>query len=166
MDASWEDHVRRIDVTSGVISDICCEYEIHTAADLSCGDGHWRETFPTLLWRMGDFAPGYEFTGPIEETIEELDPVDLFICCETLEHLDRPDDVLKQIRAKAKFLVLSTPNSTQWDENPEHYWAWDKEAVMGMLGEAGWSGFILREANAWGDHTRVNGYAFQIWGCR
>lgn len=164
MKDDWEDHRRRIAVTREVILETILP-EFTTAADLSCGDGLWKQEFPFLQWQLGDYAPGYEFRGPIESTIRDIAPVDLFVCCETLEHLDDPDSVLRAIREKARRVVLSTPNSFQWDENPEHYWAWDKESFRDMLGNCGWTPVAMKEANAWWDPTRVNGYAFQIWGC-
>jgi hypothetical protein len=166
MQPDWQDHVRRIQVTRTVAQDILCRGGISTAADLSCGDGHWAKEFPTLQWYLGDYSPGYEFRGPIEKTIYEIPDVDVFFLCETIEHLDDPESVLKLIRQKASHLVLSTPNSFQWDGNPEHYWAWDKEAMGMMLGDAGWQKLEYREANPWDDPLRVNGYCFQIWGCR
>lgn len=165
MQHDWEDHRRRIDVTRVVAQDLLCTYDIYSAADLSCGDGLWAREFPHLEWQLGDFAPGYQQRGPIEQTIYQISPVDLFFLCETIEHLDDPDFVVKEIRKKTKYLILSTPKSYQWDENPEHYWAWDDEAIGMILGDAGFRREIYKEANAWGDHTRVNGYAFQIWGC-
>lgn len=160
----WEDHKRRLAVTETVAERMITE-DVRTAGDLSCGDGYWKEKFQRLTWFLGDFAGGYEYRGPIEETINKIPHVDVFFLCETLEHLDDPDSVLVQIREKADRLILSTPKSWQWDENPEHYWAWDAEALQGMLGAAGWRMREYEEANGWNDPTRVNGYAFQIWGC-
>ena len=165
MHSDWLDHVKRIEVTRTVAQDMLSMAGATTAADLSCGDAFWAREFPTLYWHLGDYAPGYPYRGPIEKTIYEIPHVDVFFLCETVEHLDDPDSVLKLIREKADYLVLSTPNSFQWDENPEHYWAWDKEAMGLMLGDAGWQRREYREANAWDDWTRVNGYCFQIWGC-
>ncbi len=166
MHPDWADHRARIDVTRTVAQDLLSTYsDIYTAADLSCGDGLWAKEFPHLRWKLGDFAPGYEYRGPIERTIKEVPKVDLFFLCETIEHLDDPDGVVREIRDKTKYLILSTPKSFQWDQNPEHYWAWDDQAIGQILGEAGFRGEFYREANAWGDWGRVNGYAFQIWGC-
>jgi hypothetical protein len=112
-----------------------------------------------LMWYLGDYAPGYTYHGPIERTIDAIPPVDLFLCCETLEHLDEPEAVLKAIRYKTNKLLISTPICTFIDDNPEHYWAWDQEAVVGMLRYAGFEPILYR------DTFYDPGYCFQIWGC-
>ncbi len=164
MEQDWLDHVDRQKETEELARQIIKD-DCRTAADLSCGDARWAGIFPDLTWTLGDYAEGYDFQGPIEETIEQIDPVDVFFCCETIEHLDDPDYVLSRIRLKTERLILSTPKSYQWDENPEHYWAFDNEAVLLMLLEAGFRKAEYREANGWNKRGRVNGYAFQIWGC-
>lgn len=167
MQDDWADHKLRIEKTTTVAQNILAtDPSIRTASDLSCGDGLWSRIFDWLDWTLGDYAPRYEICGPIEYTIDTIDPVDIFFCCETIEHLDDPDSVLKQIRRKTRWLVLSTPKSYQWDENPEHYWAFDNEAVLEMLLKAGFVKEEYQEANGWGLYDRVNGYAFQIWGVK
>lgn len=130
-----------------------------SAADLSAGDGYILNhlSVPTKIY--GDWTPGYEYTGAIEDTILAIPPVDVFLCCETLEHLDDPDLVLRRIRMKAKKLVISTPICRWWDENPEHYWSWDTKAVKKMLIDANWTPKDYEET------YYEPGYCFQIWGC-
>ncbi len=159
MQDDWEDHRQRLDFTLRVAKQVVAA-EYTTAADLSCGDAYWRQKFPQLDWTLGDYAEGYNFRGPIEETIEQIDPVDVFFCCETIEHLDDPDYVLQRIRLKTKRLVLSTPFKHEEDVNPEHYWSWDSEAVDEMLKMAGFESFMYMETK------HQPGYIFQIWGCR
>lgn len=160
----WDDHRIRVDVTSALAHHITKKQAV--VADLSCGDG-------TLAQRLavthdaqiilGDYAPGYELTGPIEQTVEQIPDVDVFICSETIEHLDDPDAVLRQIRRKTKCLLLSTPDGETDTSNPEHVWGWDAEAVEKMLRDAGFSPVV---------HTTVDlrpggdRYAYQIWMCR
>jgi hypothetical protein len=137
--------------------------DMTSGADLSCGDGTLLRSMRLPTSYFGDIAPGYEYQGPIEATIDQIPAVDLFICTETLEHLDDPDLVLKKVRAKAQWLVLSTPIDAWNDTNPEHYWAWSREAVEGMLAAAGFTVAVyaaldLRPAAA-------DAYCFGIWGC-
>lgn len=133
-------------------------------ADLSCGDGdiardlcqRWSE--PELI--LGDYAPGYELQGPIEETIHEIPPVDIFVLSETLEHLNDPDWVLSEIRRKSRLLVMSTPiNEPVNSSNGQHYWSWDQDAVTMMLESAGW--YIDTRV----DLNLKSYYSFQIYGC-
>jgi hypothetical protein len=160
----WEDHIFRVDVTSAVAHSLLPQGG--TVADLSCGNAmvaRRLEQSHSAHLVLGDYAPGYEHTGPIEDTIHLIEKVDLFVCCETIEHLDDPDTVLAQIREKTGRLLLSTPDGEDNDSNPEHVWGWDTEAVERMLRGAGFSPDVkcvldLRPAGC--------EYAFQIWACR
>jgi 2-polyprenyl-3-methyl-5-hydroxy-6-metoxy-1,4-benzoquinol methylase len=160
----WEDHLFRVDVTSAIAHHLLPPGG--TVADLSCGNAliarRLGQSHGANLV-LGDFAPGYEHTGPIEQTIEQIEPVDLFICSETIEHLDDPDAVLRRIRAKTDRLILSTPDGEDDDSNPEHVWGWDAEAVEKMLREAG----FIPDIHATVDLRPAGGiYAYQIWACR
>jgi hypothetical protein len=137
-------------------------------ADLSCGDSALVDALSANQhepWR-GDICDieigGLDLLGPIEETIDQIPHVDLFILSETLEHLDDPAMVLRKIRAKADRLLMSTPihSDDMLDANPEHYWQWDYADLKAMLLESGWTA----------DHTVVLGgpawyYTYFIAGC-
>jgi hypothetical protein len=160
----WEDHVFRVDVTSALAHHLVPQGG--RVADLSCGNaliGRRLQASHGATLVLGDLAPGYEHCGPIEETVEQIAPVDLFVCSETIEHLDDPDAVLAQIRRKTDRLLLSTPDGEDDDSNPEHVWGWDAEAVEKMLRAAGFGPYV---------HTTVDVrpaggvYAYQIWACR
>lgn len=160
--SQWIDHHLRVGVTTEFARwFMACG--VQSVADLSCGDAAIARSLGLgdehIL--LGDFAPGYKLTGPIEQTIHQIRSTDLFICSETLEHLDDPDTVLKNIRAKTRYLVLSTPEGETSAGNVEHYWGWDSAEVESMLIVAGFRPEI---------HTvlelREYGYDFQIWGCR
>jgi hypothetical protein len=160
------DHHLRVDTTIQVARWMTLFAGDRLAADLSCGDGAVLgaiEAMPSMeTCFYGDFAPGYGFTGPIEETIHQIPNVDLFINTETLEHLDDPDLVLSLIRPKTKGLVLSTPIDAWQDENREHVWAWSRKGVETMLAAAGFKVLVYSLVD-----LRPAGfvYAFGIWGC-
>lgn len=108
-----------------------------TVADLSCGNGVIaRALTPEPI--LGDYAPGYPITGPLETTLGNLTHVDVYVLSETLEHLDDPEAVLRLIRDRSTWLVLSTPLEAWGDTNAEHYWAWDRIGVEDLLAAAGW----------------------------
>lgn len=160
----FDDHVYRVDITSAMAHSLLPVGG--TVADLSCGNAMIAkrlEASHNARLILGDYAPGYEHTGPIEDTIHRIGRVDLFVCSETIEHLDDPDTVLKAIRPKCSHLLLSTPEGEDDDHNPEHVWGWDSEAVEKMLRDAGFTPMV---------HTVVDlrpagcEYAFQIWACR
>lgn len=157
----WIDHQMRIAFTALVAHGV--DRDATSGADLSCGDGTLLRSMPLREKHFGDLAAGYPYHGPIEETIEQIPSVDLYICTETLEHLDDPDSVLRQIRGKAGRLVLSTPVGAWGDTNPEHYWAWSREDVEAMLEAAGfkvqlYASLDLRMVGA-------DAYCFGMWGC-
>jgi hypothetical protein len=87
--------------------------------------------------RFSDFAPGYDFTGPLDQTLPLLrDYVDVYVCTETLEHLDDPAMVLRMIRAQSRLVaIISIPIDAWEDPKPEHYCAWDREGVESLLAE-------------------------------
>ena len=134
---AWHDHKLRVALTAQFAHQLTGK--VDTGADLSCGDGTILSSLDVGTRYFGDFAPGYPLTGPIDETIELIPAVDLFVCCETIEHLDDPDLTLKAIRGKAKALVLSTPVDAWQDHNPEHYWAFSRQGVEDMLTAAGFT---------------------------
>lgn len=159
----WSDHRLRVAATAQLAAAVT-EGGIGSAADLSCGDGAILSAVPAQVKYFGDLAPGYELTGPIEETLDRIPDVDLLVCAETLEHLDDPDKVLAKARRKARGLVLSTPVDAWQDTNAEHYWAWSRADVEEMLTASGFHPvvFMLLDFRM---HGRSH-YAFGVWGCR
>jgi hypothetical protein len=155
----WEDHVIRVNRTLEIAKTIP---DVSLVADLSAGDAFIIKGLDCIRTFIGDYAPHYEYTGAIEQTIEQIPDVDLYICSETLEHLDNPVAVLKQIRQKTKYLLLTTPHAKWDDVNEEHYWAWDKDGIAELLAEAGFetvSFELLELADAYY-------YDYQIWVCK
>lgn len=157
----WLDHKVRVQVTAAFAGAL--SGHVPSAADLSCGDGAILKAITAESRHFGDYAPGYPYVGRIEATIEQIPRVQLYVCCETVEHLDDPDVVLKAIRQKTQNLVLSTPVDAFGDTNVEHYWAWGREAVETMLRAAGFDPVVYNELD-----LRPGGgdYSFGIWWCR
>lgn len=163
---NWEDHKVRVRQTIALGREAIVP-EGGFIADLSCGNAaiandlaeHFRaEPF------LGDYAPGYLYHGPIEKTIHDLGPnVNLFVCSETIEHLDEPDNVLREIRKRAGQLLLSTPIGENDTNNPEHYWGWDEEAVEAMLDSAGWKPRLRTSLSFFSPDFPYN---YQIWLCQ
>jgi len=136
-------------------------------ADLSCGNGIVaRSLNASVDTILGDYAPGFPIRGPIEQTIELVELVDVFVCSETLEHLDDPDSVLRQIRSRSRTLVCSMPlcRTPDDDQNGEHYWAFDRPGAEEMLREAGWEPTYFAEVPA-APGTSGRTYQCGIWGC-
>lgn len=130
----------RVEMTIGFGQAVWPGVESMLVADLMCGDARIASNLG-LAPILGDLAPGYPITGPIEATIEQLPDVDLVVLSEALEHLDDPAAVLAAIRERSARLLVTTPLDAWFDasENPEHYWAWDRQGVEHLLGMAGWT---------------------------
>lgn len=129
----------RVEMTIALGQAVWPGAETMLVADLMCGDGKIARHLG-LTPLLGDIAPGHAITGPIEDTVNDLPEVDLFVLSEALEHLDNPAMVLSGIRSKSQRLLVTTPIEAWFDlwENPEHYWAWDRQGVEQLLGSAGW----------------------------
>lgn len=166
-------HRERIDLSLAFARAIVPGVERLIVADLSCGQGaKLAHGLSTGTLHLGDVAvlpatlgATAKYCGPIEQTIDLIPDVDLFVCTETLEHLDAPVDVLRQIRGKARRLLLSTPINAWFDReaNQEHYWAWDREGVEQLAADAGWAVEVFMELD-----TRPFGgwYQFGTWVLR
>lgn len=156
---AWQDHIIRVNRTLEIAKTIP---DVALAADLSAGDAFIIKGLDCVRTFIGDYAPRYEYKGAIEETIEQIPDVDLYICSETLEHIDNPVEVLKQIRKKTKYLLLTTPHAKWNDVNEEHYWAWDKDGIQELLTEAGFETVSFELLELAQDYY----YDYQIWVCK
>lgn len=167
--AGFPDHVLRVAETLKLARElISMTGPPATVADLSCGDATipraaMQQSAPGSRLMLGDLAPGYEFTGPIEQTIRHITHADLFICTETLEHLDDPDLVLRELAGVAAALVVSTPDDEPRGLNAEHYWSWNRDDFRAMLRKAGWTPVLNRNIT-WRDPNNWP-WSYQIWGC-
>jgi len=155
----WKDHQLRVQMTIAFASWF---KDVNSIADLSAGDAAIINAIPATTRYIGDFAPGYEYTGAIDDTIDLIPKVDLFICSETIEHLDDPEKTLAKIRAKTKALIVTTPDSENNDQNPQHYWGWDSDGVRQLLEGAGFKPVIFNTLQFENPNLI---YDYQFWGC-
>jgi len=154
-------HGLRVEVTKIITNDIVREVAAQTIADLSCGNAEIANS-TGLTSYLGDFAPGYKYKGPLEFTLHQIPDVDIYICSETLEHVNDPKIVLSTIRNKSKSLILTTPINAWQDTNKEHYWAWDREGVEELLAGANWKPSVYAELDS---TVFGESYIYGIWGC-
>jgi hypothetical protein len=154
-------HHERVEATIALaLATITDEHRV-SVGDMSCGNGEIaRRIGMTAHLHLGDFAPGYPYNGPLEQTLDEMPNVHTYICSETLEHVDDPAAVLEQIRGKAGHLVLSTPLECWDDANGEHLWAWDRQGVETLAAAAGWTAlaFDSVDSRAYGEP-----YLYGLW---
>lgn len=155
-------HYIRVELTKVLLRELCMLKEAETGADMSCGNGDILTSYPLATTYLGDFAEGYQYTGPLEETLKQIPRVDVYVCSETLEHVEKPQKVLGQIRGKSKSLVLTTPLEKWNDSQADHYWAWDREGIEELLTNAGWEvvNFVMFDSTVFGDP-----YKYGMWCC-
>lgn len=163
----WQDHYLRADITVAVGNHMVMRHGLRTAADLSCGNGLILEAIKGMATKtygdIGtlDFPEPGSLRGPIEETIHQIAPVDLFVLSETLEHVRDPITVLKLIREKAKHLLLSTPDGElEPVGNPQHVWGWDQVGIGNLLESTGWVDYVMTVVKL----RPFFVYDYQVWG--
>jgi hypothetical protein len=141
--------------------------DVTSLADLSCGDGRIARAIGAHYGVdpvLGDLAPGYEHQGFLAETVPKLGVVDLYVCTNTVEHLEDPDGDLTLIREHCTELLLATPVEEWTDADNGHYWAWDREGVEEMLMDTGFqvSAYVELDLTPyWNPHCKHG-----IWACR
>lgn len=129
-------------------------------ADFGCGSGRKlvERIEPKALTVTGidKYTRGPKLRYPeskitwIDEDFDEGDSkvhgsFDVIICADVLEHLHKPEKLIKQIIANAKDgckIVLSTPDSSTTDDinlkiNPDHKKFWDEKSFKALLSDNG-----------------------------
>jgi len=156
-------HDIRVNTTIQLAKDMAHQVMASSVADLSCGNGAIAKALNIETTILGDYAKGYEYSGPLESNISKIKDVDLYICSESIEHVEDPSSVLNSIRKKSKSLVLSTPIDAWYDTNEEHYWAWNRQDVETLMMNAGWTPdvFIMLDTTVFGEP-----YIYGMWGCK
>lgn len=156
-------HGIRVDTTIQIAKDMAYQANAKSVADLSCGNAEIAKALNIEKIILGDYAQGYEYSGPLEVNLKKIDNVDLYICSESIEHVEDPGYVLSLMRSKSQTLVLSTPIECWHDTNEEHYWAWDRQDVETLLKNAGWNPnvFIMLDTTLFGEP-----YIYGMWGCK
>lgn len=184
----WPDHVERVAASVEMIRQY--SNQVRTAADLSCGDGAilraltqagvLSEVFlgdlngapdPALsLWRSGSryLKVSALPPGPLPDSLwalpESVLPVDLFVLSETLEHMDDPDDLLRQLEMFSKYLFLSTPvDEPEGSGNLEHYWGWGTDDIHDMLEATGWHPLERKILVPVSTTHLPDAYHYQLW---
>ena len=155
----WQDHRLRVQMTIAFASWFG---KVNSVADLSAGDAAIINAIDAPNKYIGDFAPAYDLVGAIDDTIDQIPSVDLFIWSETIEHLDDPEATLRKIRAKTRAIIITTPDGENNDANPQHYWGWDQEGVGELLQSVGFKPVIFNSLK-FSDPNLV--YDYQFWGC-
>jgi SAM-dependent methyltransferase len=156
-------HEIRVNTTIQIAKDMAYQVNAKSVADLSCGNAAIAKALNIEKMILGDYAQGYEYSGPLEVNLKNIETVDLYLCSESIEHVEDPGSVLSSIRNKSRTLVLSTPIDAWDDDNEEHYWAWGRQDVETLLKNAGWNPdiFVMLDTTVFDEP-----YIYGIWGCK
>jgi ubiquinone/menaquinone biosynthesis C-methylase UbiE len=119
--------------------------------DIGCADGtftrFYSEKFPDTegygidhsfvsieraknLMPNGNFQVGNLYTLPFKDNF-----FDLVHCAETIEHLEKPEDAIKEMFRVLKTggtFIITTPNETT-NIDPEHLWKWNISGVKKII---------------------------------
>ena len=115
--------------------------KVASIADLSAGDARITKAlaeYSGIEPILGDIAPGYSIQAPLSVSVLVIPPVELFVCTNTLEHLEDPEADVGEIRKKASKLLTSASLDEPADMHGDHYWTWAKDDVEEILRDAGW----------------------------
>jgi len=172
----WPDHVERVAASIDFLRRWSGRFQV--AADLSCGDGailsglddSLEQVFlGDLIGARGDYLLNPRVrvlpAGPLPDSLENLPtPVDLYVCSETLEHLDDPDTFLTRLRGHALYLFISTPvDETAESGNLEHYWGWGTADIATLLNGCGWLPLEMEVLVPETTRHLSNPYRYQLW---
>lgn len=144
--SQWMNHRFRVDLSASIINRMIDEWPIESVADLAVGDGRiigqllevHRVVYDIAEANIDNLSIECEKTvADIDTSSVEMPEVDLVILSEILEHIENPDQILKNVRSKTKYIFISTPLNEGIHVNPQHYWVWDDEGVGKMIEEAG-----------------------------
>jgi hypothetical protein len=170
--SQWTEHIARTNVTAGLIAWL----GPGSVIDPACGDGSIvlsaDRISPIERIVLADISQpnceaisrlGHEaVVGDIMTMLSGDEVFGLVVLTEVLEHLERPDDVLKAARLVGRSLIASSPQMRpgQVDTNQEHLWMFDSDGYREMLMATGWKPFFKAVMEF------PSEYDFQIWVCR
>ncbi len=105
--------------------------EVNTINEIGCGEGNlttliaslgivrqirgcdWSEEI--IVKAQNTHTDNIDFYVRSIYEVDDSDKADLVVCCEVLEHLERPDDALERLRQiTGKYCLLSVPNEPLW----------------------------------------------------
>lgn len=157
----WPEHRIRVDRTIEVAQDLIDTHGLRSVGDLSAGDGAVVAGLDIADKTVRDIVDGGD---SIEQLIRmpHIGPFDLFICSETIEHLEAPWTVLEHVAQRTRWLVLSTPlNEPVVVDNYEHYWSFSAADIYAILDQAGYTDMKIERI-----HGRGWTYTYQLWTAR
>lgn len=159
----WDEHRTRVQWTTRQLQHfIDLRTDITRVVDLSCGDGAILNGLNVPNKIYGDMVQADHLTiaaMPAEISVRYMQG-DLLICSETIEHLDDPDQFLRDAQENFKYIAITTPlGETDPEKNYEHYWGWDLLDINKMLRVTQW--YPLMEATLPLDY-----YTYQFWIAR
>jgi 2-polyprenyl-3-methyl-5-hydroxy-6-metoxy-1,4-benzoquinol methylase len=149
----------------GAIEELVRDLSPSSVHEVGCGEGALAARLApmfTCTFRATDFSQqivvraralhgdsGVQFQSrSIYELTPTEDTADLVLCCEVMEHLDRPEEALRKLHAVTrKWCVLSVPREPLWStlnlargkyisrlgNTPGHVQRWSRAAFVGLV---------------------------------
>ncbi|HSV27454.1 MAG TPA: class I SAM-dependent methyltransferase [Sedimentisphaerales bacterium] len=149
------------------LSDLVARAAPGTIHEVGCGEGYWvlRWSRQGLVVRGTDASsgviqlarenaadqglnPGLFTVHSIYDLHPAADSADLIVCCEVLEHLERPEDALRILSSVVtKHLILSVPREpifrflnvargkylSRWGNTPGHIQQWSSKGFIRLV---------------------------------
>lgn len=157
----WQSHQERVQVTTEIAQRLIDAEGIKRIADFSAGDRAIVSGLAgyTDAWLHDITDDGVDI---VERLREETFQYDLFICTETIEHVERPWELLEEIAPRTRWLLLSTPlDEDPAEDNWEHYWSFEAVDIDDLLIQSGFPHGVMTT------HRPATGpYTYQIWIAR
>ena len=151
---------------SNALSELVATLDVQGIHEVGCGEGYW-----TLQWKaQGYAARGSDFSSVVIDLAQqnaeargldvefkvsdvydlkpEADAAELVVCCEVMEHLERPEQALEILTRLARpYLIVSVPREPIWScmnmargkywsslgNTPGHIQRWSKRSYLDLL---------------------------------
>lgn len=153
---------------SDALSALVATLDVKEIHEVGCGEGYW-----TLQWKeQGYTARGSDFSSividlarqnaatrgidiqfkvsDIYDLEPEVDAAELVVCCEVMEHLEKPEQALEILTRLARpYLIVSVPREPIWSymnmargkywsdlgNTPGHIQRWSRRSFLALLNE-------------------------------
>ena len=155
---SHESHISRVEHTIKIGQGLIDRVGIKTIADFSAGD---RAIVMGLAGYEEAWLSDYSDDGVdiLDRLREDTRTYDLFVCTETIEHVEQPWTLLEEIAKRTTWILLSTPlDEDPTENNWEHYWSFGADDVDDLLTQAGFDWSVVNVFK-----PATGPYTYQIW---
>lgn len=112
--------------------------------DVGCGERPYEPLFDAIAGSYTgvdwEARPGVDIVASADSLPIEDATFDCAICTQVLEHVERPSDVVREIRRVLKpggLALVSTHGVIEYHPNPDDYWRWTHAGLGQLFSSAG-----------------------------